>query len=288
MGRAKCARGAAAVAMALLLCERPDAAPPQSGTAPATSLEQAQHLFFSGKYTDAIAVVAPLRTAERQGLAAYELRTSALHFQIKRLLGSAGNKDQAFKQCAPCPDLLKEFMNDITAGRALARAAVKKSPRDEFTLYLQAKLDLNEVWLNNATLGRRKGFGLYKDARRGIDAVLSINPGNVRARVAHAWIDYAVDTRVPFGFQWMLGGGDRKRALKNMREAAAMKADPFAEAEASFGLWEMLTGENMTDEALTVAQRLIRTFPDNEELRRFIASRGAKKAPVSRPVIPPA
>ena len=236
-------------------------------------LATAQHLFFSGKYPDAIALAAPLRSVEGVNLAAYELRSSALHFQIKRLLGSAGNKEQAFKRCASCQDLLKLFMADVTAGRALAKERLKKSPRDGTTLYLLAKLDLNEVWLNNSTLGRRKGFGLYKDARREIESVLAINPDHLRARVAQAWIDYAVDTRVPFGFKWMFGGGDRHRALKRMREAAAMKGDEFAMAEASFGLWEMLVSERMKDEALVVAQKLAKSFPDNEELQRFIRTK---------------
>jgi len=254
---------------------------PQASAVPAPALDSAQQLFYSGKYVEAIEATAPLRHVPGAALSAYELRTSALHFRIKRLLGSAKDKEAAFKQCQSCPDLLKEFMADATAGRALAREGLKGAPRDEARLYLLAKLDLNEVWLNNSTLGRRKGFGLYKDARRGIDNVLAINPDNLRARVAHAWIDYAVDTRVPFGFKWILGGGDRKRALKNMRAAAAMKGGHWEEAEASFGLWEMLVAEKMTNDALIVARQLIVTFPENEELQRFVASGGTKKAPVS-------
>jgi hypothetical protein len=76
----------------------------------------------------------------------------------------------------------------------------------------------------------------------------------------------------------MFGGGDRKKALLHMREAAGMKADSFAEAEASFGLWEMLVREQMPGEALTVAQRLIRDFPENTQLQRYIAT-GGKKNP---------
>lgn len=272
-----------AAAMAVVVAAHPEvsAGPQQTAAAPAATLETAQHQFFSGKYVEAIATAAPLRDVPASALAAYELRTSTLHFRIKRLLGSAKDKEAAFKKCEACAGLLKEFMADVTAGRALARDRLKTAPRDETLLYLAAKLDLNEVWLNNSTLGRRKGFGLYKDARRGIDSVLSINPNHLRARVAHAWILYAVDTRIPFGFKWMFGGGDRKKALKEMREAAAMKGDAFAEDEAAFGLWEMLVGEQMTAEALTVARKLVQRFPENEELQRFVATGGAKKPPVS-------
>ena len=281
MGRAFRTRLAVAVAAALVAGTVLSARLIQAPATPATALDTAQHLFYSGKYVEAIAATAPLRAVPASALGAYELRTSALHFRIKRLLGSAKDKEAAFKQCQSCADLLKEFMADVTAGRVLAREGLKSAPRDEARLYLLAKLDLNEVWLNNSTLGRRKGFGLYKDARREIDSVLAINPNNLRARVAHAWIDYAVDTRVPFGFKWILGGGDRKRALKNMREAAAMKGGHWEEAEASFGLWEMLAAEKMTNDALTVARQLIVTFPENEELQRFVATGGAKKRPVS-------
>jgi hypothetical protein len=280
MGRAFRTKLAAAFAAALVAGTVLSARRPQA-TASTPALDSAQHLFYSGKYLEAIAAAAPLRELPASALAAYELRTSALHFRIKRLLGSAKDKEAAFKQCQACPELLKEFMADVTAGRALARERLKSAPRDEALLYLQAKLDLNEVWLNNSTLGRRKGFGLYKDSRRGVENVLLINPNNVRARVASAWIDYAVDTRVPFGFKWILGGGDRKRALKNMRSAAAMKGGHWEEAEASFGLWEMLVAEKMTDDALIVARQLVVTFPENEELQRFIASGGTKKPPLS-------
>jgi len=275
------AKLAAAMAVVSAATVALSALPQQAGIAPTSALETAQHQFFSGKYVEAIATAAPLRDVPASALAAYELRTSTLHFRIKRLLGSDKDKEAAFKKCQACPGLLKEFMADVTAGRALARERLKTAPRDETLLYLAAKLDLNEVWLNNSTLGRRKGFGLYKDARRGIDNVLAIDANNIRARVANAWIDYAVDTRVPFGFKWILGGGDRKRALKNMRAAAAMKGEHFAEAEASFGLWEMLVAEKMTNDALAVARQLIVSFPDNEELQRFVATGGAKKPPLS-------
>jgi len=43
----------------------------------------------------------------------------------------------------------------------------------------------------------------------------------------------------------------------------------------------MLVAEKMTNDALTVARQLIVTFPENEELQRFVASGGAKKPPLS-------
>src|SRR5262249_22014796 len=154
---------------------------------------------------------------------------------------------------------------------ALARTRLKAAEQDADALYFLAKLDLNEVWLNNSTLGRRTGFGKYKEARRNLQNVLKIAPANVRAKVALAWIDYIIDTRIPFGFQWMFGGGDRKRALKSMREAADASRDRFESAEAWFGLWEMLKREKQLPAALDAAKRLAADFPDNRELAKFIA-----------------
>ncbi len=138
------------------------------------------------------------------------------------------------------------------------------------TLFYYGKLDLNYVWLQLSTLGKRTGWGEYWNARHSMDAVLETNPNNVRARVARAWIEYIVDTRVPFGMKWMLGGGDRKKALKALTEAAAVNADIYDKAEAEFGLWDMLVRDKRRDDALVVAKRLVKDFPENQDLQRFI------------------
>jgi tetratricopeptide (TPR) repeat protein len=235
-----------------------------------TGLRLAQHHFYSARYVVAAETAAPLTKSGPDELAAYELRTSALHFQIKRLLGDATNKGRALKQCTECAGLLDAFMKDVTAGKAKARAILKTEPQNTAVLFYLGKIDLNYVWMQLSTLGRRTGWGEYWNARRSMDAVLKLDPKNTRARVARAWIDYIVDTRVPFGTQWILGGGDRKRALRNITEAAAAAADPFDRAEAEFGLWEMLVQEKRRPEAVEVAKRLLRDFPDNTDLQRFV------------------
>ena len=45
----------------------------------------------------------------------------------------------------------------------------------------------------------------------------------------------------------------------------------FTAAEAKFGLWEMLAREKQFDEAVAVARDLLRAFPENRELARFVA-----------------
>jgi hypothetical protein len=97
----------------------------------------------------------------------------------------------------------------------------------------------------------------------------------VRARVARAWIDYIVDTKMPSGTRWVLGGGNRKRALADVREAAEMDADFFTRAEAEFALWDMEVRERNMARATDVARRLAQDFPDNRELAVFLETREA-------------
>ena len=96
------------------------------------------------------------------------------------------------------------------------------------------------------------------------------NPGHVRGRVARAWIDYIVDTKMPRGTRWLLGGGSKKRGLATVREAAAADAPFFARAEARFALWDMQVRERLIGEAVVTARDLTRDFPDNAELQRFV------------------
>jgi hypothetical protein len=132
------------------------------------------------------------------------------------------------------------------------------------------KLDLNYVWLQLGTLGRKTGWSEYWEARKSLDKVLKKNPGNVRARVARAWIDYIVDTKMPRGTRWLLGGGNKKRGLRAVREAAAAEADFFVQTEARFALWDMQVRERNVRDAIETARLLARDFPENQELNTFL------------------
>ena len=237
-------------------------------------LKLARQHYFSGRYTAAAEATTPLIAGGPEALAAYELRTSALHFELKRQLGDAPNKGKALKQCTACQPLIDAFLKDVNAGKVLARSVLKTQPENEWALFYLGKLDLNYVWLQLSTLGKRTGWSEFWNARRSIEAVLKAHPNNVRARVAHAWIEYIVDTKVPFGLAWTLGGGDKKKALKAITEAAATVGDPYEKAEAEFALWEMLTRDKRPADAMTVAKRLIVDFPENKELQRFVTKGG--------------
>ena len=112
----------------------------------------------------------------------------------------------------------------------------------------------------------------YWEARRSLDALLKRNPTHARARVARAWIDYIVDTRMPRGTKWLLGGGNRRRALAVVREAAGADSEFFTRIEAEFALWDMLIREKTLNEATIVARRLVVDFPDNPELSTYLTA----------------
>ncbi len=236
-------------------------------------LADAQRLLYTGRYGEAAALAEPLRSSDADGMAAYELRSSALLFQIRRALGGPKDpkdKEKALRQCELCPGLMSEFQDDVDAGRRLARAKLKADDEDVTALFFLGKLNLNHVWLQLGTLGRRTGWNEYWEARHSLDGVLKRDPSHVRGRVARAWIDYIVDTRMPWGTEWLFGGGDKKRALKTVREAAHANLDFFDQAEATFALWDMYVRERNFKDAVMAARDIARDFPENLEVSRFL------------------
>ena len=244
----------------------------QQSASPAThgTLEDAQRAYYNGQYEAAVAMTLEPCTTGENGLAACEVYTAALHFQIRRGMGQSTDRGQAWKRCATCPSILTAFKTALARGQTQARARLKEQPTDDETRFLLGKLDLNYVWLQVGTIGRKTGWAEYKEARRELDAVLKRQPGHMRARVARAWIDYIVDSKVPWGTRWMLGGGDKKRGLAAVRDAAGTESDFFVRTEARFSLWDMQVRERDLDGARATASMLLRDFPENQELRKFV------------------
>jgi hypothetical protein len=236
----------------------------------ADGLEAAQREYYNARYESAARLMLEPCAADVNGLAACELRTAALHFQIKALLRQEANKEKAWKQCTACPELFSAFKAALTRGQTLARARLLEQPTDDETLFLLGKLNLNYVWLQLGTLGRKTGWDEYWEARRAIEKVRLRQPAHVRARVAWGWIDYILATKMPRGTRWLLGGANKKRGLLAVREAVGMEADFFTRTEARFALWDMQVRERDTGGALATSAILIRDFPENQELRRFI------------------
>jgi hypothetical protein len=262
-----------AVAFAALL---PAGAHGQSIPPPQT-LTDAYRLFYNAHYEEAAALAAHLRESAAQTLENDEVRTTALLFQLRGLLNGQdardGDKKEALKRCVRCTDVLAAFMADLHHGQAAARAALKAKPDDEEALFFLGKLDLNYVWLELGLLGHKTGWDEYWEARKSLDAVLKQNPQHVRARVARGWIDYIVNTRMPWGTRWILGGGNKKKGLAAIKEASAMDADLYTRAEAEFALWDMNVREKNFAQATEVAEKLARDFPDNQEVARFLVAR---------------
>lgn len=246
--------------------------------ASADTLADAQALFYNGRYADATALSQTIEQNESM-LAVYELRTSAWLFQIRRAIGEPKDKEKAFKACADCPRLMEGFKQDFAAGRAAARAVLAEKPKDPEALFFLGKLDLNYVWLMLGTLGKKTGWNEYWEARRSLDAVLVDQPQHLRARVARAWIDYIVDTRTPWGTAWLLGGGNKKKALAVMNDAVAAEARLYDSAEALFGLWDMHVREKNFEAALVPAKRLAGLFPGNPEIAKFIDDKSPRRTP---------
>ena len=235
------------------------------------TLPDAQRLFFNARYDDAAVSTLALRSADPEDLAACELRTSTLLFQIKTELEVQDGKPKAFAQCGRCPGLLAAFLSDTAQGQALARARLLADPADDTALFFLGKLDLNYVWLQLGPLAKKTGWDEYWEARRSLDGVIARNPTHVRARVARAWIDYIVDTRMPRGTKWVLGGGDRKRALLVMQDAAnTADAGFFVHVEALFALWDLQMRERHVAAAVVIARDLAHDFPENRELVKFL------------------
>ena len=237
------------------------------------TLTDAQSHFYNARYAAAAATTLALRVYDADDLAAVELRTSALLFQIRSLLEGRPAKDNALEGCAVCPALIEAFFAEVRRGQNLARARLRSDPADAETLFFLGKVDLNYVWLQLGPLRRKTGWDEYWEARHSLDAVVARNPRHVRARVARAWIDYIVDTKMPWGTRWLLGGGNRKKALTDIREAVRMDADFFTHAEAEFALWDMQVRERDMIHATEAARRLARDFPDNREVAAFLEAR---------------
>ena len=234
------------------------------------SLDEAHRLFYSGRYEAAATLALDVQTQNPDSLSASELRTLALHFQMRRALGEPKKREKAWKECARCQELMSVFMAELAIGQEAARARLLKNPADEEAMFFLGKLDLNYVWLQLGTVGRKTGWSEFREARKSLDAVLKTNPDHIRAQVARAWVDYIVDTKLPRGTKWMLGGGNKKKGLETVQEAAQAAAEPFVQAEARFGLWDMQVRERKMADAVVTARGLARDFPDNEDLAKFL------------------
>jgi tetratricopeptide (TPR) repeat protein len=247
----------------------------------ARTLDDARRLFYNAHYDDAANLALSLRAVGGQDLPNDEVRTTALLFVLRGLLNGQdahnGDKSEALKRCSKCPDVLASFQADLHHGQTAARAMLAANPADETALFHLGKLDLNYVWLQLGLLGKKTGWDEYWEARKSLDALLKLNPNHVRARVSRGWIDFIVNTRMPWGTRWLLGGGNKKKGLAAVRDGARLATDPFSHAEAEFALWDMLLRDKNLVEATEVARRIAKAFPENAEVATFLKGQPATR-----------
>src|SRR5439155_97791 len=113
----------------------------------ASRRDAAQLMFYNGGYAAAAGAARALCTTDPDTLAACELRTSSLLFQLRRAIGDAPDREKAFAACQSCPALLSVFVAETRAAQEVARDRLKTHPGEEETLFFLGKLDLNYVWL---------------------------------------------------------------------------------------------------------------------------------------------
>src|ERR1044071_10307193 len=98
-----------------------------------TDLDEAQRFFYNGRYDAADALTLTLCTGDLEGLAACELRSSTLLFQIKRVIGGQRDKDRALKQCSHCAEWMAAFKAATLSAQRVARARLEAGPQDSET-----------------------------------------------------------------------------------------------------------------------------------------------------------
>src|SRR5258705_12972354 len=107
-----------------------------------TDLDEAQRLFYNGRYDAANALTLTLCTGDLEGLAACELRSSTLLFQIKRVIGGQRDKDKALRPCSRCAEWIAAFKAVTLSAQRGARARLQAAPEDSDTRVLLGKIDL--------------------------------------------------------------------------------------------------------------------------------------------------
>jgi tetratricopeptide (TPR) repeat protein len=244
-------------------------------------IKEAKESFYAGKYAEAERLVMQARTIDPIDPESYELRTTIILFRLKHVTGIEGARQEGnvkktkdiLTACRVCPELLKQFESDAAEGTRLARQILVNRPDDERATVLLAKIALNKLWLNLQILDKWEGWREYKEARKLLAKVLARNPDNVRALTASAWINYIVAGR-NFLVRAVLGGGNKKTALKQFRKAAAcVQCDFFDGIEAKFSLLDILKQEKSFAEASALAKELSIRFPENESVAGLVGKK---------------
>lgn len=238
-----------------------------------SKLSAGKELLYSARYEDTERVALEARSMCPEDPESFELRSTALILQVKMLsekysAGKTSKVENRVKICPECMQLLPLIEAEIRRGIELASAPPAVARSERF-LFLLGRLHLNQVWAYLELEGKLVASkGHFEKGRAIIDQVIAGNPRHVRALVANAWVNYVIDTRAPFGVKWIIGGGKKEVAFRDLAAAIAFAENPYEEWEAKFGLLSILKQEKKRQaEAAALMEQLRIRFPDNLSLR---------------------
>ena len=104
------------------------AASPVSARADAPALADAQRAFFNARYQTAADLALALQASDAEALAPYEVRTSALHFQLRDALGQDTDKGQSLQSLRRVPRAAESFSDRHEKGASARSHPITEGP----------------------------------------------------------------------------------------------------------------------------------------------------------------
>ena len=262
---------------------------------PAAGLrQQALELAYNLDHEEALTLLRQAVAAAPQDAAVHRTLASVLWLQmlflrgavtVDHYLGSFSRARVELKK--PPPDLDAEFRKHVTIAIDLARAQVRRSPRDAQAHYdLGAALGLDASYI--ATVEGRMLAGM-KAARRCFDEherVLELDPARHDAALVVGMYRYIISTlSLPMRMMAYVAGfgGGKEHGIALLRRAAAGGGE--ARTDALFALILVYNREGRFDEASGVLQQLRVLYPRNRLVlleAGATALRGGKAAEADR------
>ena len=144
-------------------------------------------------------------------------------------------------------------------------------------MFFLGKLDLNYVWLQLGTIGRKTGWSEFLGSAEVARQRAQTEPG-ARTRASRPRLD-RLHRRHQAATRHQMDAGRRNQEegpSDGAAGGAVSRFQPFVQAEAMFGLWDMQVRERNMADAVVTARALAEDFPDNQELAKFLANHDAR------------
>ena len=191
---------------------------------------------------------------------------------VDHYLGSFSRTQVAMKK--PPPALDEEFRQHVTKAIELARARVKRSPRDAQARYdLGAALGLEASYIATVEGKLLAGFKAARSCFDEHERALELDKGRADAAMVVGMYRYIIST-LSFPMRVMAYvagfGGGKEEGIRLVRRAA--DSDGEAKTDALFALILVYNRERRFDEALKALETLRKLYPRN---RLVILEQGA-------------